>query len=544
MVLCISVVLQAQTCKTIANLTAGGLKLKMTSSELNTVTKLTLSGTMDARDFKTINQDMPALAEIDLTNIIIAEYTGNDVEDYYETITYPANTIPKWSLAGKKSLTSIALPISITSIGTSAFDGCINLTSFNLPPSLTKIEERAFHACGLTSITIPSSVTSVGDGVFDNCQNMTSVNLPTSIISIGNCAFAACINLPSINLPSSVTTIGESAFEGCTGLTSVNIPNSVTTIEFEAFYYCTSLESINIPASVTSIGYFAFFKCTDLITVDPENFYYSSLDGVLFNKDKTELIQCPVYKMDNYTIPSSVKTINKGAFLDCKFLTSVTIPNSVITIGESAFYNCIGLISITIPNSVTTIENYSFYNCIGLTSVTIPNSVVMIGNQAFFCCFNLTSVNIPASVTSIGDYAFANCKQLTSIYAYPSIPIALLSNSFVFDSDIKNTCNLNVPAGSLDLYKSANVWRDFSKIGIITSTGKEFKNEAITVSPNPAKDVITVNARKGIVSIYNSNGKLEITQSLEENKQVNISSLPSGMYVVVVNGESFKMIKE
>jgi hypothetical protein len=96
----------------------------------------------------------------------------------------------------------------------------------------------------------------------------------------------------------------------------------------------------------------------------------------------------------------------------------------------------------------------------------------------------------------------------------------------------------------LDLYKSAEVWKDFTKIGVITSSGKDIKNEAFSVSPNPAKDVITIHAQKGVASIYNSNGKLEIAQSLEENKQVNINSLQPGMYVVVVNGESFKIIKE
>ena len=194
----------------------------------------------------------------------------------------------------------------------------------------------------------------------------------------------------------SVTSIGNSAFFGCTDLTSVTIPNSVTSIGGSAFFGCTDLTSVTIPNSVTSIGGSAFYGCTGLTSIDvaSDNSNYCSVDGVLFNKDKTTLIQYPGGKQGAYTIP-----------------------NSVTSIGNYAFEICTGLTSVTIPNSVTSIGHYAFLYCRSLTSVTIPNSVTSIGYFAFSYCSGLTSVTIGNSVTSIGNGAFEDCKGLTDIYA-------------------------------------------------------------------------------------------------------------------------------
>ena len=214
----------------------------------------------------------------------------------------------------------------------------------------------------------------------------------------------------------SVTSIGEWAFSYCDGLTSVTIPNSVTSIGKSAFWAC-GLTSVVIPNSVTSIGERAFYYCSGLTSIDvaSDNSNYCSVDGVLFNKDKTTLIQYPGGKQGAYTIPNSVTSIGNYAFYYCTGLTSVTIPNSVTSIGDSAFDHCTGLTSITIPNSVTSIGNLAFLYCTGLTSVTIPNSVTSIGEGAFAHCYGLTSVTIGNSVTSIGNQAFLYCTGLTSV---------------------------------------------------------------------------------------------------------------------------------
>ena len=277
-----------------------------------------------------------------------------------------------------RSLTSVTIPDSVTSIGEYAFYDCTSLTSVAIPDSVTSIGEHAFDGCtSLTSVTIPDSVTSIGGSAFRGCSSLTSVTIPDSVTSIGGSAFSWCKSLTSVTIPDSVTSIGGSAFEKCKSLTSVTIPDSVTSIGVGAFYDCTSLTSVTIPNSVTSIGDWAFDGCTSLtgIWVGESNSYYSgNASGVLFNKDKTTLVQCPGAFSGAYTIPDSVTSIGGSAFEKCKSLTSVTIPDSVTSIGDYAFCDCTSLTSVTIPDSVTSIGDNAFLGCESLTDVYYAGS--------------------------------------------------------------------------------------------------------------------------------------------------------------------------
>ena len=318
-----------------------------------------------------------------------------------------------------KSLTNITIPNSVTSIGICAFYECDSLTSITIPNGVTSIEYSAFYGCSsLTNITIPEGVTSIGSEAFYNCSSLTSITIPNGVTSIGDYAFEGCSSLTSITIPEGVTSIGDFVFRECFSLTSITIPDSVTSIGEWAFLGCSSLTNITIPNSVTSIGDRAFYNCSSLtsINVSENNKNYCSVDGVLFNKDKTELIQYPRKKEGtNYKIPNSVTSIGYNAFYGCSSLTSITIPNGVTSIGDYAFYECDSLTSITIPNGVTSIEYSAFYGCSSLTNITILGSVTSIGDYAFFSCSSLTSITIPEGVTSIGDGAFYECDSLTSI---------------------------------------------------------------------------------------------------------------------------------
>jgi hypothetical protein len=178
-----------------------------------------------------------------------------------------------------------------------------------------------------------------------------------------------------------------------------------------------------------------FDDCTNLtsITVDINNANYSSLDGVLFNKNKTTLILFPVGKGGSYTtIPNSVTSIGYRAFQFCTNLTSIVIPDSVTSIGVYAFISCTNLTYVVIPNSVTSIGDSAFGVCTNLTSVVIPNSVTRIGDYAFDRCTALTSIAIPHSVTSIGSNAFLNSGLATVTIASGQLGIPSPASGVAF----------------------------------------------------------------------------------------------------------------
>ena len=290
------------------------------------------------------------------------------------SITIPESvaSIADYAFSGCSSLRKIAIPGGVTSIGDYTFLGCSSMTNIVIPESVASIGKKSFSDCSsLTSVIIPEGVTYLGDYAFTNCTNLTGIVIPNGVTYLGSYAFRDCSSLTNIIIPDNVTYIGIEAFRNCSSLTNVTIGSRVNSIGRDAFRYCSKLTGITIPDRVTAIGRDAFSGCSSLmdIVVGENNPNYSSLDGVLFNKDQTTLILCPNVKNGAYTVPESVTSIGYSAFNGCTGLTSVTIGNSVRFFGDYAFNGCNGLTSIVIPSSVTSIGYYAFGECSSLTGV-------------------------------------------------------------------------------------------------------------------------------------------------------------------------------
>ena len=345
--------------------------------------------------------------------------------------------------------------LPVTGIADEAFFACTSLASVQIPDSVMSIGHRVFYSCFLLeNIEVDKNneyYCSINGNLYDKDvttliqyaigKEDTSFNIPNSVTIVGNHAFAYCTSLTSVKIPDSVTSIDDYAFFSCSSLTSIEIPSSVTSISYCAFCNCNSLTSIEIPFSVTGIGEWVFLGCSSLasIEVDKNNEYYCSINGNLYDKDVTTLIQYAIGKENtSFNIPDSVTSIGNGAFLGCASLISIEIPDSVTSIGDCVFQNCPSITSIEIlgsvtsigacafasctsltnvkiPNSVTSIGDFAFQNCTSIASITIPESVISIGNNVFEDCRSLTSIEIPDSVKSIGYCAFAYCSSLTSI---------------------------------------------------------------------------------------------------------------------------------
>lgn len=258
------------------------------------------------------------------------------------------------------------------------------------------------------------------DDIYFSDGNIKSVTIENGITSIGRMSFSHCDKLSDVSLPDSLITIGEGAFNFCVKLENVFIPDSVTHIDDYAFRICKALKTITIPSNVSELGICVFEYCENLesINVDENNEFYSNdLNGVLFNKDKSILIQYPIgNKATSYSIPNGVEKFNERAFEECNNLKSISIPDSVLEIEDYTFYYCENLENITIGNNVEKIGDAAFADCVSIKKIIIPDSVKSIGNSSFASCTNLSEITLPGTLIYIDVGAFAYCDKLSDIY--------------------------------------------------------------------------------------------------------------------------------
>ena len=286
-----------------------------------------------------------------------------------------------------------------------------------LPDGLTHIGKMAFIACAnLTSVTIPSTVKSIGNGAFQSC-GLQYVTIPNGVTSIGESAFAFCTDLSTVSVASSVTQIGAEAFRGTVWLKNKQKENPLVVVNNILIDANGCKGKITIPSDVKSIptGVFVNNSALTDITADKDNAYFSDIDGVLFDKKQTTLIQYPVGKtLTEYTVPNTVTSISDKAFWSIDGLTTLNIPASVKNF-KGAFNYCNTLKTVNFSKGITAISDYAFNECIALASIDIPEGVTSIGEYAFSSSINLADVKIPSTVTSIGNGAFDSCIALKTV---------------------------------------------------------------------------------------------------------------------------------
>jgi len=588
----------AQVSQTVDVSTPGTLHT-LASAYLNTVTNLTITGSIDASDIKTMRDEMPLLAILNLSGTSINAYSGAGTDP--SSTTYKANEMPAFSFCdpntgkGKTSLTTITLPNSLTSIGNYAFIFCYGITgALILPDGITNIGDAAFLSCsGITNLTFPTNLNSIGLGTFSKCTGIAgNVTFPNSLVSVGLSAFEKCSKITSFTFPISLTTIGKYAFSDCFALIEFIIPvenqsfstidgtlfnkdqttliqypagkkgnyilpNTVIHIGEYAFCGCSGITSLSISSSLTTIGSSAFSVCPSLteFIVPETNQLYSSLNGVLFNKNQTILIQYPAGRQGSYNIPNSVTTIENLAFIDCSGISELIIPeaNQFFSSLNGVLFNKnqTRLIqypagkqgTYIVPNTVKTIGNYSFLNCLGITGLNFPTSLTAIESSAFTGCSSITTLTFPAGLTSIGDFSFSDCISLKTIYCLN--PASPTTGNYCFNG-VTSITDVYVPTDiAVASYKANTAW--YSKFPgdiikrNITNGVLESINTDVKVYTTSSKIIIEGTKQGEIVTLFTINGK-QIQTVKSEGERIIIAAQHEAVYLVKTVSRTFKVI--
>lgn len=420
------------------------------------------------------------------------------------SITLP-NTINKIGTYAFKqtSITTISIPQSVTQIGWNAFEQCTSLETVSLPEGLTSLPDQAFDGCSvLTTINLPSSLTSIALRCFRNCYKLANIEIPSSVNTIGQQAFQNCSKLPS-KISINAETVGSGAFSGCK-IYYLTLGENVKTLN-DAFSNCTIYEfTFNTPTPPSTSTYNSC-DATTIIRLNGEwveaykqadvwkDFYYvvatwdktksTLIDGIYYNftsENTAEVVAGENAYTGAITIPATIEyegnTYNVTAIHSEAFrssaITSVSLPEGIEKIGVGAFYACNNLESITFPNSLTTLDACAFGSS-AITSITWGTGLTALNGMTFWKSSNPTTaleLTIPASITTLGYGDFGawfgyNGGTLTMESATPpTVDAGVFDSPYSYFRNTGEYATLNVPAGSLEAYKSTTPWSNFGTI--------------------------------------------------------------------------------
>ena len=358
------------------------------------------------------------------------------------------------ALSDNRIITSVTIPNGVTTIGFSAFNGCIKLEKIKFSSNLDTVCENAFNntkwfnnqSNGLvyvgkvaykykgdmprnTKITVKSDTVSISESAFKDCANLTAILIPSSVKHIDKYAFYNCQGLTKLNFNDGIERIENDAFGSCEKLTGVNFSETLKSIGAFAFVECKKLSEITIPRSVTSVGEYAFSGCENLASVtvsddlpyvggrafEKTKWLNSQPDGVVYIGKSAYGYKGDMPKNTELSLKSGITNISGYAFYEEKNLTSVKIPETVSRIGNWAFLDCEGLKNVNIPDGVKRIESWTFSNCSSLTNITVPDSVTVLDGLAFSYCTNLKNIELSKNLTEIGMGALSHCTSLETI---------------------------------------------------------------------------------------------------------------------------------
>ncbi len=435
-----------------------------------------------------------------------AKYLGNEVNPYLILVAATDETITKcvinenceiilsYAFRNCEQLASVTIPEGIKRIESYAFYLCSALTAIELPSTLTNIGQSAFTSCkGLTDLVIPAGVT-IGSEAFDSCSNIVSVTFGNDV-EIGYRTFYACSGLTTITIGNGAI-IANSAFYNCRNLTTVTFSDNVAKMGNEAFTGCTGL-TYNVYENCNYLGsednpYFAlmsvidttvtditihedckiicddvFRRCTNLamLEVSENNECYTTVGGILYNKEKTEIIFVPKNVQGEVVIPDGV-TVIKELFGSRNLITSVVLPDSVTSIEANAFSECRNLTSITFSANLTSIGNFAFGYC-GFTTLVLPDSVTRIEANAFKYCSALTSITLGSGLTyiAINNGVFTDCSVLETIVVSEDNAVYSSQDGIFYDKN--KTTLLYVPNNKQG---TLNILAETTDIGSVAMT--------------------------------------------------------------------------
>ena len=310
-----------------------------------------------------------------------------------------------------------------------------------------------------STFVVPQSVRTIDVSAFRECQQLEEIIIPDKVTSIGRWAFEKCNKLRRIVLPKKLKKLEQLTFRDCSSLSEVVLPSKLEEIEYSTFGGCDSLHFIHLPKSVRVIT-FAFSLAIREFTVSPDNKYFSAIDGVLYNKKITKLVEMPTgRKIKLLKIPDSVKVIGANSFRCCSYLQHVVFPKGLKSIGSSAFWGCDSLKEVNLPDGVEYISEEAFQDCKSIRSVKLSKRLKQIGDNAFRGCDNLDSLTIPPSVYHIGNVSLPlHLKELHVGYKDPQ-KARLYYNPFNEEETI-----LYVPKGTKEKYQKHEIWSGFLNI--------------------------------------------------------------------------------